>query len=161
MSAPDDSRAQPRARAAFASQRGQAVVVALVVIALLGTGWLADTLVMLPQTPTQGAMSRQIGFSTVSLTVSPSPLRANQVATLRMRVTDASGQAVVGARVACALSMPTMAMALPTVAAVQASQPGQYMCSAPPLEAGLWALDVTLTLPTGETGHATFRLSAT
>jgi hypothetical protein len=53
-----------------------------------------------------------------------------------------------------------MAMSLPSVAATQTAQPGVYACATPPLDVGAWALDVTLTLPTGESGHATFQLSA-
>ena len=161
MSATEDSVEQPRDRTTWARARprARALVVALVVVVTLGAGWLADSLTVVPQAPTTGPMTRQIGFSTVSVTASPTPLRANQAESLLMRVTDASGQAVVGARVVCALSMPDMAMDLPSIAATQTGQTGVYACATPPLAAGVWALDVTLTLPTGEGGHATFRFS--
>lgn len=162
MSARDGSLEPPRNRVTAVGLRSRvvALVVALVVVGTLGAGWLADNLTVIPQASTQGVMIQQVGFSTVSLTTSPSPLRANHAESLLLRVTDASGQVVVGARVRCALSMPDMAMALPSIAATQTAQAGAYACATPPLEAGVWALDVTLTLPTGETGHAMFRLSA-
>lgn len=162
MSVTDESLEQRRDRAgSHLRGRALALVVALVVVGTLGAGWLADSVAVAPQPTTQAAVTRQIGFSTVSLAASPSPLRANRAEALLLRVTDVSGHAVVGAQMQCALSMPDMAMSLPPVAATQTTQAGVYSCATPPLDVGVWALDVTLTLSTGESGHATFRLSAT
>ena len=155
--APDDGEGAARSRRATASGRGLAVLVALVVVAVLTLGSLADALGALPpQQTTQGALTQQVGRSTVSLTINTAPQAANQAQTLDAQVVDASGDAVVGARVQCALSMPTMAMALPPITAAPTGQPGRYRCSAPALSSGAWSLALTLTLSSGETDHATF-----
>lgn len=161
MNATDNSVEEERSRAIRGLRgRALAIVVALTVAGTLGAGWLADNLTVTPPATSQAAITRQIGFSTVTLTVSPAPLRANRAESLLLRVTDATGAAVDGAQLQCALSMPDMAMALPPVTATQTAQAGVYTCTPPPLAAGVWALDLTLRLPTGETGHAAFQLSA-
>lgn len=170
MSATRDDVERPHEEAASRGWRGAgsaragrgralALGVALLVVAVLGTGWLADSLAAIPQAPTSSVLTRQVGLTTVALTVSPSPLRANRAESLLVRVTDTTAAPVVGATIACALAMPDMGMALPTVAAKPTAQPGVYVCSAQPLDVGAWSLGLTLTLPSGETGHATFPLS--
>lgn len=161
MSATDDRLRQGREQSA-ARLRGRALAlgVALVIAGTLGAGWLADSAGVGPPAPSHVATVQQIGFSTLTLSVSPAPLEASRVETLLLRVTDASGRAVRGAQVGCALSMTDMAMTLPRMAATPMAQDGVYACATPPLDAGRWALDVTLTLATGETGHATFQLYA-
>lgn len=140
--------------------RWLAALVALVVVAVLALGFLADALGALPQQPTHGALTQQVGRSTVSLTIITAPAAAGQASrqteALQLQVMDASGAAVVGARAQCALSMPTMAMALPVVTATAASQPGRYRCASQALASGAWRLALTLTLPSGETDRATF-----
>ncbi len=146
-----------RSRRARASVRWLAVLVALVVVAVLALGSLADALgATSPQQTTQGALTQQVGRSTVSLTIIMAPQAANQTEALEAQVVDASGDAVGGARVQCALSMPTMAMALPPITATPMEQPGRYRCAAQALTSGAWSLALTLTLPSGETDHATF-----
>lgn len=155
----DNGAARGARGARVARGRALALVVALFVLAVLGTGWLADNLTTAPQTPTSGALTRQVGLATVALTVSPSPLAAHQPESLLLRVTDTTGAAVTGAHIECALSMRDMGMALPTVVAKPTAQPGVYVCAAQSLDSGAWALGVTMTLPSGETGHTTFPLS--
>jgi hypothetical protein len=136
-----------------------ALGVALLIIAVLGVGWLADGFsVAVPLTSTTSAMTRQVGIATVSLTTQPSPLRAGAPVTLLVRVVDSSGVAVVGARAHCLLSMPDMAMTLAAVDAT-ATASGVYACSEPELDTGAWTLTLTLTLPAGETDQTTFPLS--
>lgn len=139
--------------------RALALGVALLVLAVLGTGWLADNLSTVPQAPTAIAQTRQVGLATVALTTSPSPLRAHQAESVLLRVTDTTGAAVAGARIECAFTMPDMGMALPTISAKPTAQPGVYVCAAQSFDAGAWTLGLTMTLPSGETGHTTFPLS--
>ncbi len=139
--------------------RALAVVVALGVVAVLLVGWLADSVISAPQAATQGALTQQVGLTTVALTFDPEPLRAGSLTALSLRMTDVSGQAVVGARARCALSMPAMGMALPAGATTPTAQPGMYTCPAQVFSPGAWALDLTLTLPSGETDHATFQFT--
>lgn len=140
-------------------RRAVALGVALLIIAVLGVGWLADGFsVAVPLTSTPSAMTRQVGITTVSLTTHPSPLRAGAVETLLLRVVDTSGAAVVGAKARCLLSMPDMAMSLPAVEATTTGEPGVYACSAQTLDTGAWILALSLTLPTGEAGQTTFPL---
>jgi len=156
----DDGEGAIRSRRAAATGRWLAVLVALVVVAVLALGSLADALgAALPQQTTQGALTQQVGGSTDSLTISVAPVAprtANQTEALEALVVDASGDAVVGARMQCALSMPAMAMALPPVTATPMGQPGRYRCAAQALSPGAWRLALTLSLPSGETDHATF-----
>jgi len=154
----DDGEGAIRSRRAAATGRWLAVLVALVVVAVLALGSLADALdTALPQQTTQGALTQQVGGSADSLTISVAPVApqaANQTEALEALVVDASGDAVVGARMQCALSMP--AMALPPVTATPMGQPGRYRCAAQALSPGAWRLALTLSLPSGETDHATF-----
>jgi hypothetical protein len=153
----DDGVGAIRPRRAAATGRWLAVLVALVVVAVLALGSLADALgAALPQQTTQGALTQQVGRSTVSLTIIIAPQTANQTEALEALVVDASGDAVVGARMQCALSMPAMGMALPPITATPMGQPGRYRCAAHALPSGAWSLALTLSLPLGETDHATF-----
>lgn len=144
-----------------ARDRMLALFVALAVIATLGGGWLVDGLATAPRnmaiTATQ---SRQVGLATVTLALSPAPLRAGRPESFILRVTDVAGVAVAGARARCALSMPTMAMELPGEDAAPTNTPGEYACGPHTLESGTWALAITLRLPDGMTGHTTFTLNA-
>jgi hypothetical protein len=151
----DDGEVAIRSRRAAATGRWLAALVALVMVAVLALGSLADALgAALPQQTTQGPLTRQVGRSTVLLTIIMAPQAANQTEALEALVVDASGDAVVGARMQCALSMPAMAMALPSISATPTGQPGRYRCAAYALSSGAWSLALTLTLPSGETDHA-------
>lgn len=151
---------QGRERAPRRGGRGLALLVALLIAGVLAVGSLADGLATTPQSATTSAQTHQVGLSTVSLSVDPSPLHAYQAESLLLRVSDVSGAAVVGASAECALSMPAMGMSLPMIAGKPTAQPGEYVCQVASLEAGAWTLALTLRLPTGETGHTTFQLTA-
>jgi hypothetical protein len=143
-----------------AGGRGVALLVALAVIATLTGGWLVDGLATAPREPASGeSMSRQVGLATVTLALSPAPLRAGRPESFILRVTDATGAAVAGAQARCALSMPTMAMGLPGEAARPTGEPGEYVCGPHALAMGAWALDVALRLPDGASGRTTFTLN--
>lgn len=153
----DDGEGAIRSRRAAPTRRWLAALVALAVVAVLALGALADALgATLPQQTTQGALTRQVGRSTVSLTIIMAPQAAHQTEALEALVVDASGDAVVGAHMQCALSMLAMAMAMPPVTATPTGQPGRYRCAAHALSSGAWSLALTLSLPSGETNHATF-----
>lgn len=138
-----------------------ALLVTLMVIATLGVGWLVDGLATAPRSvATTAAQSRQVGLASVTLALSPAPLRAGRPESFILRVTNVAGEAVAGARARCALSMPAMAMELPDEDAAPTAWPGEYVCGPRTLESGTWALAVTLTLPDGVTGHTTFTLNA-
>lgn len=140
-------------RAARVRRRLIALAVALGVLAALVAGWAVDAVGSVTPARTQSVMTRQMGLSRVTLTVNK-PSGASQA--LMLRVTDVSGAAVEGARLRCDLSMPDMAMSLPSVVATRSALPGLYECQAPALDPGAWSLALTLSLPSGETDHASF-----
>ncbi|HEX8997713.1 MAG TPA: FixH family protein [Ktedonobacterales bacterium] len=147
------------ARSSFAArQRVLALSIALAVVVVLSVGWLADSFATSSGATTSSVLSRQMGLSMVSLTASPSPLRAGRPEGVIVRVTDVSGAPVVGARVQCAWSMPAMDMGLSTVSATATGRPGDYQCPSETLDAGAWTLALSVTLPTGETDHVRFQL---
>jgi nitrogen fixation protein FixH len=150
---------QPQRPGARAARRGRALamLVALAVVAVLALGSLADGLVATPQTGAGGAMTQQAGLLTVSLAVDSSPQQASQSGALLVQVTDVSGVAVDGVHAQCALSMPAMGMTFAPVTATPTGQPGHYQCASQALSAGAWTLALTLTMPSGETAHATFQ----
>lgn len=145
----------------LASRRALALIVSLALVGMLGIGWLVDGLTSAPTTATQGTLSEQVGLTTVTLIASPSPLHAQQPESFILRVTNASGAQVVGAKAQCALSMPAMGMKLPVEAASLSGQPGEYVCGPQTLDVGVWSLEVTIILPDGTMGHATFHLNVT
>ncbi|MDE3231432.1 MAG: hypothetical protein KGO05_16255 [Chloroflexota bacterium] len=140
--------------------RALALLVALAVIATLAGGWLVDGLATAPgASPSAGTQRRQVGLATVTLVLSPAPLRTGRPETFILRLTDATGAAVVGAQARCALSMPAMAMGLPGETATPTNQPGEYVCGPHALAEGHWSLDVALILPDGASGRTTFSLN--
>lgn len=138
------------------SRRALAIIVAVATLGVLGVGWLADSVGGATPTPGQSALTQQVGLATVSVTLPTTAQRASANAALLLRVTDVSGRAVIGAQAQCALSMPAMAMTLPTTQAEATTTPGVYRCPAQGLSPGQWALALTLVTPDGKTGHATF-----
>ncbi len=158
-----DSASEEAARPSVGSRsmprRALALIVSLSVIGMLGIGWLVDGLPVAPTTATQGALSEQVGLTTVTLITRPAPLHANQPETFTLRVTDVSGARVADAQARCALSMPAMGMALPTMNAEPTAQPGEYVCGPQTLDVGDWSLAITITLSDGTTGHTAFQLN--
>lgn len=139
--------------AARVRRRLIALAVAFGVLAALAAGWAVDAVGSVTPTQTQSAMTQQMGLSRVTLTVNK-PSGASQALTLL--VTDVSGAGIEGARLRCDLSMPSMAMSPPSIVATRSAQPGVYECRTPALDPGAWSLALMLTLPSGETDHATF-----
>lgn len=138
-------------------RRAVALLTALVIIGVFAVGWLADN-VTAPLSGTSNALSQQVGLDTVTLTASPSPLRAYQATSLQLRLTDVSGRAVTGAHIQCELSMPDMGMSLPVSVAQPTTQPGAYSCPTATLTPGAWTLALIVRMTTGETDHATIHL---
>ena len=155
----DEEAARPTIGSRGMPRRALALIVALSVVGMLGIGWLVDGLPMAPTTATQGALSEQMGLTTVTLISSPAPLHANQPESFILQVTDVSGARVTGAQAQCALSMPAMGMALPAEDALPSQQPGEYVCGPQSLDVGAWSLAITITLPDGTTGHTAFQLN--
>jgi hypothetical protein len=139
------------------SRRALAVIVAVAVLGVLGVGWLADSVGGATSAPRQSALTKQVGLATVSVTPPTTAQRSSANAALLLHVTDVSGRAVVGAQAQCVLSMPAMAMTLPTAQAETTTTPGVYRCPAQGLSPGAWALALTLVTSDGKTGHATFQ----
>lgn len=150
----EDGTAISAGRVARTGRRLIAVVVALGVVAALAGGWAVDAVGSVTPAQSSTSLTQHVGLSTVALSVG-SPSGSGQV--LMLRVTDVSGAPVDGARLQCDLSMPGMAMSLPTIVATSAGAPGEYQCRAPALDPGAWSLALTLRLTSGETDHATFR----
>lgn len=143
------------------SRRVLAIIVAVAVLGVLGVGWLADSVGGATPAPGQSTLTEQVGLATVSVTLPTAAQRVSANAALLLRVTDVSGRAVVGAQAQCALSMPAMAMTLPTTQAEATTTPGVYRCPAQDLSPGQWALALTLVTPDGKRGHATFQFVVT
>lgn len=150
-----------RHSASVARGRWVALAIASLVIAVLGIGWLADGLATTSSGATTGALKQQMGSATVEVIVSRTPLRANRPESLTLRITDTTGAPIAGAHIQCALSMPKMGMELPGGAATPTARPGDYVCPAQTLDAGVWTLALTVALPSGKTDHARFQLTAT
>src|SRR5579864_1616464 len=120
--ADDSAAAAPVQRPALRmSRRALAIIVAVAVLGVLGVGWMADSFGGATSAPGQNALTRQVGLATVTVTPPTAAQRAS--AALLLRVTDVTGRAVVGARAQCALSMPAMAMTLPTTQAEATATP--------------------------------------
>ncbi|HEX8729754.1 MAG TPA: hypothetical protein VF739_14075 [Ktedonobacterales bacterium] len=158
LSAEDLAAAAPASRAVGRlSRRALAIIVAMAVLGVLGVGWMADSIGGATPTPGQSALTRQVGLTTVTVTLPTAAQRATASEAVLLRVTDVTGRVVVGARAECALSMPAMAMSLPATQAEATATPGVYRCPAQGLSPGAWALALTLATPDGQTGHATFQ----
>ncbi|HZC07835.1 MAG TPA: hypothetical protein VE338_19520 [Ktedonobacterales bacterium] len=156
---PDDVAAVEGASRAQSRVAGRwlALIVAVTVVAVLVAGWLVDVVGAVGPAQATGAMTQamtqQVGLATVALSVN-APSSSSQAFVLQVK--DASGAAEEGAHIECALSMPGMAMAIPTISAAATGQPGWYRCVAPALSPGRWSLALTITMPSGEIDHATF-----
>lgn len=158
ISTDDLAVAAPAPRTAGSlARRGLAIIIAVAVLGVLGVGWLADSIGGAAPEPGQNALRQQVGLATVTVTLPTAAQRTDASAALLLRVTDVTGRVVVGARAECALSMPEMAMTLPTTQAEATATPGVYRCPAQGLSPGAWALALTLATPDGQTGHATFQ----
>ena len=141
-------------------RRWGAVAVAVVALAVLGVGWLADSATSFTASPTSGGVSRQAGLATVTLHVAPSPLQANVPEMFTMHVVDVTGKPVTGAAVTCALSMPAMEMSLAPTMATSSKVAGDYTCDTRLAHSGRWSLLVRLALAGQPPTHVTFALEA-
>lgn len=100
-----------------------------------------------------GAPSTSAGPATVTLTPDPNPMLANQEATLKIRLADATGNGVSGAKVNVSAAHTEMAHGSVDANATDNGN-GEYVAKLKPSMAGTW--NVTVTAEAGATKKANF-----
>src|SRR5215216_266826 len=104
----------------------------------------------------EGCRSHSSVDVSVAHEITPQPPRAGQV-TITMRVTDASGRPLTGARIKLEGNM-THAGMVPAFADVTEFEPGRYRANMELSMAGDWLIVVHLTLPDGSTVDRQFEI---
>lgn len=126
--------------------RRTALAVAGGLAALLGLGWLGDSLAALPLgAASPDRSTHAVGLYRVRLTLAPAPPIAGRETSLTIAITDAAGAAVNGAHTRFALSMNAMDMGTTDLTA-HASGDGQYTSAITFPMSGSWNVGVTIDI---------------
>lgn len=146
----------PPARGTRLSRRA-ALALAGGALGVLGIGWLADVLAVVPlSAPPTGPLTRQVGLDHVTLDLHPSPPRAGSPAQATLTVRGADGSPLAGLAVQVAGVMVEMDMRLPTQQAAEQPAGARYTCALTFLMPGTWRVDVRFGPPGGSPLTASF-----
>jgi hypothetical protein len=126
-------------------------------LGVLGIGWLADLLAVLPLSAApSGPLTTQVGLYHVTLDLHPSPPRVGSSAQATIAVLSPEGAALTGLVVDVAATMIEMDMLLPTQRAHELPGQARYGCALIFTMAGTWRVDVRFAPPSAPQLAASF-----